>query len=144
MLTQKIITLAFMQQNSFVAHDSAPKGTWFNSRNNFLRINRWKSSFKCGSVLVLKRNLIQLIFIFPFSFLYVIRKGADVRGYFAWSLLDNFEWKFGYTVRYGLHHINHATLKRTPKLSASWYKQFIAKHKVATLMPGPNQQKFQY
>ncbi|KAK4588275.1 hypothetical protein RGQ29_019318 [Quercus rubra] len=73
-----------------------------------------------------------------------IRKGADVRGYFAWSLLDNFEWIFGYTVRFGLHHVDHATLKRTPKLSASWYKQFITKHKVVTLMPGPNQQKFQY
>nr|POE97927.1 beta-glucosidase 46 [Quercus suber] len=73
-----------------------------------------------------------------------IRKGADVRGYFAWSLLDNFEWISGYTVRFGLHHVDHATLKRTPKLSASWYKQFITKHKVVTLMPGPNQQKFQY
>ncbi|KAM4112915.1 hypothetical protein ACJW30_05G178000 [Castanea mollissima] len=72
------------------------------------------------------------------------RKGADVRGYFAWSLLDNFEWIFGYTIRFGLHHVDHATLKRTPKLSASWYKQFITKHKVVTLMPGSNQQKFQY
>lgn len=74
----------------------------------------------------------------------MIRKGANVRGYFAWSLLDNFEWIFGYTVRFGLHHVDHGTLERTPKLAASWYKQFVTKQKVVTLMPGPNQQKFQY
>ncbi|XP_019450630.1 PREDICTED: beta-glucosidase 46-like [Lupinus angustifolius] len=58
-----------------------------------------------------------------------VRKGADVRGYLAWSLLDNFEWIYGYTIRYGLHHVDYATQKRTPRLSATWYKQLIAKHK---------------
>jgi beta-glucosidase len=66
---------------------------------------------------------------FCFAFYHVIRKGADVRGYFAWSLLDNFEWLQGYTVRFGLHHVDYATLKRTPRLSANWYKEFIANHK---------------
>lgn len=63
------------------------------------------------------------------SLMEAIRKGADVWGYFAWSLLDNFEWLQGYTVRFGLHHVDYATLKRTPRLSANWYKEFIAKHK---------------
>lgn len=57
------------------------------------------------------------------------RNGADVRGYFAWSLLDNFEWNFGYTVRFGLHYVDYKTMKRTPKLSARWYREFIAKQK---------------
>lgn len=57
------------------------------------------------------------------------RKGADVRGYLAWSLLDSFEWIYGYTVRYGFHHVDFATLKRTPRLSASWFKQFLVKYK---------------
>ncbi|KAE9452699.1 hypothetical protein C3L33_15403, partial [Rhododendron williamsianum] len=64
-----------------------------------------------------------------------IRKGAYVRGYFTWSLLDNFEWISGYTIRFGLHHVDYTTLKRTPKLSATWYKQYISEHKArSTLM----------
>ncbi|KAK6149783.1 hypothetical protein DH2020_017308 [Rehmannia glutinosa] len=54
-----------------------------------------------------------------------IRKGADVRGYFAWSLLDNFEWISGFTIRFGIYLVDFASLKRTPKLSAAWYKEFI-------------------
>ncbi|KAL5842581.1 hypothetical protein ACOSQ3_013184 [Xanthoceras sorbifolium] len=64
------------------------------------------------------------------ALLTAVRGGADVRGYFAWSLLDNFEWTFGYTVRFGLHHVDYASLRRTPKLSAIWYKQFIVKHQI--------------
>ncbi|GFP97017.1 beta-glucosidase 47 [Phtheirospermum japonicum] len=54
-----------------------------------------------------------------------IRKGADVRGYFAWSLLDNFEWLSGFTIRFGLYHVDLGTLKRTQKYSGTWYKEFI-------------------
>ncbi|KAL5990479.1 hypothetical protein ACLOJK_011381 [Asimina triloba] len=45
-------------------------------------------------------------------------KGADVRGYFVWSLLDNFEWLHGYTMRFGFYHVDYKTQERTPKLSA--------------------------
>ncbi|WP_203337241.1 GH1 family beta-glucosidase [Nocardioides limicola] len=50
-----------------------------------------------------------------------IRAGVDVRGYFVWSLLDNFEWAWGYAKRFGIVRVDYATLDRTPKASARWY-----------------------
>jgi beta-glucosidase len=53
--------------------------------------------------------------------------GADVRGYFIWSLLDNFEWGNGYSQRFGIVHVDYQTQKRTPKASAGWYADIVAK-----------------
>jgi beta-glucosidase len=50
-----------------------------------------------------------------------INAGADLRGYFAWSLLDNFEWTFGYSKRFGIVHVDYATQTRTIKDSGRWY-----------------------
>jgi beta-glucosidase len=58
-------------------------------------------------------------------------EGVPVRGYFLWSLLDNFEWADGYATRFGLVHVDYATQKRTPKLSASFYRQVIARNALA-------------
>ena len=52
-------------------------------------------------------------------------EGVDVRGYFQWSILDNFEWAEGYKHRFGLVHVDYATQKRTPKDSAHWYREVI-------------------
>ena len=55
-----------------------------------------------------------------------IRGGADLRGYFAWSLLDNYEWSLGYSKRFGIVHVNYETQERTPKASARFYSKVIA------------------
>jgi beta-glucosidase len=52
--------------------------------------------------------------------------GVDVRGYFVWSLMDNFEWGEGFHQRFGLVHVNFETQRRTPKASFSWYRDLIA------------------
>jgi beta-glucosidase len=57
-------------------------------------------------------------------------EGVPVRGYFLWSLMDNFEWADGYTNRFGLHYVDYATQKRTPKLSAAYYREVIARNAV--------------
>jgi beta-glucosidase len=54
-----------------------------------------------------------------------IEQGADVRGYFVWSLLDNLEWSLGYTKRFGIVHVDFATLKRTLKESAKFYREVV-------------------
>ena len=58
-----------------------------------------------------------------------IADGADVRGYFAWSLLDNFEWGFGFTKRFGLVHVDYPTQRRTVKDSGRWYAQLAAENR---------------
>jgi len=54
-----------------------------------------------------------------------MRRGVDLRGYFAWSLLDNFEWALGYAKRFGIIHVDFETQKRTMKASAKFYKEVI-------------------
>jgi beta-glucosidase len=54
-----------------------------------------------------------------------IGQGVPLKGYFVWSLLDNFEWSFGYGPRFGIVHVDYATQRRTPKDSAHWYAEVI-------------------
>ncbi len=56
--------------------------------------------------------------------------GVPVKGYFAWSLMDNFEWSYGYSKRFGLIYIDYETLARVPKSSARWYAQVIRENAV--------------
>jgi beta-glucosidase len=57
-------------------------------------------------------------------------EGYPVKGYFLWSLMDNFEWADGYSKRFGIHYVDFKTEKRTPKLSAEWYRAVIANNAV--------------
>ena len=60
-----------------------------------------------------------------------VADGVDVRGYFAWSLLDNFEWEHGYDKRFGLVYVDYESQRRRPKRSALWYRDRIARARVA-------------
>jgi len=75
-----------------------------------------------GRVNYLRRHLVALH--------EAIESGAKVRGYFVWSLLDNFEWAYGYGPRFGLARVDYATQRRVPKLSARWYSVVIARNAV--------------
>lgn len=55
-----------------------------------------------------------------------VAQGADVRGFFAWSLLDNFEWAWGYAKRFGIVHVDHATQVRTVKDSGRGYAALVS------------------
>ena len=57
-----------------------------------------------------------------------VAAGVDVRGYFLWSFLDNFEWAEGYSKRFGLVYVDYRTQDRIPKDSAAWYGELIASH----------------
>jgi beta-glucosidase len=57
-----------------------------------------------------------------------LQKGIPVKGYFVWSILDNFEWKLGYAMRFGLVHVDFATLRRTPKSSFGWFADVIRRN----------------
>ena len=59
-----------------------------------------------------------------------VADGFDVRGYFVWSLLDNFEWAEGYEKRFGIVHVDFASQRRTPKLSSRWYSKVVANNRI--------------
>ncbi len=58
-----------------------------------------------------------------------IRQGADIRGYLAWSLMDNFEWAYGYVKRFGIVRVDYETQARIPKASAAYLKDLAAQHR---------------
>ncbi|MFI6444595.1 GH1 family beta-glucosidase [Kitasatospora sp. NPDC050543] len=58
-----------------------------------------------------------------------VAEGVDVRGYYTWSLLDNYEWAEGFSQRFGLVHVDFETQVRTPKASYAWYRDLIAAHR---------------
>lgn len=60
-------------------------------------------------------------------------KGADVRGYFVWSLLDNFEWAYGYDRRFGVVRVDYDTLERTVKDSGLWYRELLRTRTIPTV-----------
>ena len=62
-----------------------------------------------------------------------LEEGIDIRGYYAWSLFDNWEWSAGYSMRFGLIHVDFETQERIWKDSAYWYQEFIKNRKKDSL-----------
>jgi beta-glucosidase len=60
-----------------------------------------------------------------------VEAGAPVRGYYLWSLLDNFEWSYGFSKRFGLVHVDYATQRRTVKDSGHWYAEVVRRNALA-------------
>ena len=56
-----------------------------------------------------------------------------MRGYYQWSLMDNFEWALGYDKRFGLVHVDFDTLERTPRDSAHWFREIILRNGLAAV-----------
>ena len=65
------------------------------------------------------------------------RSGIDLRGFFVWSLLDNFEWAHGYAQRFGLVRVDYTTLRRTAKASARWYSEVARSRRLAAAVAAP-------
>ena len=70
----------------------------------------------------------------PEGVLRALADGVDVRGYTCWSLLDNFEWAYGYRPRFGLVAVDRTTFERSPKPSAAWYASVVRAN--ALIPPG--------
>jgi len=64
-----------------------------------------------------------------------VDEGVPVEGYFAWSLLDNFEWAWGYDRRFGLYWVDYETQERIPKDSAHWYREVVAENAIVDAFP---------
>jgi beta-glucosidase len=65
-----------------------------------------------------------------------IRDGVDLRGYFVWSLLDNFEWDQGYSQRFGLFYVDYATQRRIPKRSSRWFQDVATTNRLPAVPHG--------
>jgi len=74
---------------------------------------------------IIDTDRVQYYRLYLRSALRAVAEGLPLRGYFAWSMMDNFEWSAGYNHRFGIIHVDFETLKRTPKLSAAFYRACI-------------------
>ena len=60
----------------------------------------------------------------------IVKDDVNVRGYFVNSLLDSFEWGYGFTKKFGLHYVDLTTFERVPKMSANWYAEVIKRNRL--------------
>jgi beta-glucosidase len=86
------------------------------------RLNEKNEVIDLGRVMYLREHLINAH--------RAVAEGYPLKGYFLWSLMDNFEWAFGYTKRFGICYVNYETLERIPKLSAKFYSEVIRRNAI--------------
>ena len=105
---------------------------WITKRYDQPAIIITENGFACNDVvengLVEDHNRIKYYKGYLEACLQAIEEGVELKGYFAWSFFDNFEWSSGYSVRFGLNYIDYNTLDRIPKSSAIWFSKMIEKN----------------
>jgi len=68
----------------------------------------------------------------------MVREGLDIRGYFWWSLMDNYEWLEGLRPRFGLYRVDFGTLERRPTAVSSWFARWVRRRRAVEGVQGPN------
>ncbi|XP_066381303.1 uncharacterized mitochondrial protein AtMg00810-like [Miscanthus floridulus] len=121
-LKQKVVTLSTCEAEYVAVATAARQAVWLRRLLGYAQKGNSSTTAE-ESIIDTERSSYIHDYLTYLSF--AIRKGADARDYFVWSLMDTFEWNAGYTVKYGLCHVDFKSLKRTPKLSAKWYSKFI-------------------
>ncbi|XP_031116011.1 beta-glucosidase 18-like isoform X1 [Ipomoea triloba] len=100
----------------------------YHNKPMFILENGYSSPNKTASALFIENDAKRIEYhkaYLPFL-ARAISNGADVRGYFIWSFMDAFEWTDGYETKFGLYYVQPLTLHRFPKLSATWYRDFLS------------------
>lgn len=92
----------YLTENGMSCHDIVSRDGQVHDPNRITFLDRYLSALQCAS-----------------------DEGVDIRGYFLWTFLDNFEWEKGFSERFGIVHVDFSTLKRTAKDSAFWYQKVI-------------------
>ncbi|MCB0753216.1 MAG: beta-glucosidase [Ignavibacteriae bacterium] len=107
---------------------------WIDTRYNHPEIYVTENGMSCNDIVVNGKvndaDRIDFLKGYLSELSRVNESGVKVKGYFVWSLLDNFEWASGYSKRFGLYYVDFNTLKRIPKESAKWYKELILKNEI--------------
>ncbi len=98
----------------------------YSPREIFLTENGYSTESFIGEEYSLQ-DLDRILYLrsYLLELLRIMEEGAPVKGYFLWSLLDNFEWAEGFTKRFGIIYVDYQTQKRIPKLSSEWYRRLI-------------------
>lgn len=152
--TDPQVTLSFSKNGVLIGKESGSDWLHVYPRGFYEMLNHVKSKFDDPTIYVTENgiseadnsklslnealkdgNRIKYYYDHFVSLHNAIKNGVKVRGYFAWSLLDNFEWAAGYTQRFGIHFVDYKNgAKRYPKLSAKWFKNFYEKkHAIETI-----------